>query len=933
MTLGRSVHLRPLFRAFNPPLHSVAAALLLATTFAARHAFAVTTQWIGPDQGLWNNSLNWSNGLPTSSLDVLMDAPGSITSVVSSTISTRNISIAAGDGITIQGGNTVMATGTTVFNAGVVVIQNNGIGGQLLFSSGAGGTVSGAGTMTLLGGRLSAIGGASSISSDNLITGSGQITAPRFLNTGTISATTGTLQLSISANATNNGLFSAQNATLSVSLSGNSPALDNSNGVLDVGSQGVIAFNKGLVTGGTFHLHDGGTINLLASSFLNTSIQSEGGTLLFQSTSNSFGTSFSGSLSNSGDLVLGFQNTSSSSSPLSTFSGPMTNSGLLHFLNNTRLALNTSNISNEGTLSLDAALISMPHSMSIGGSGVILMNSSASQITQYVSGQTPPEAVLTLNQPLSGRGLIGEDPRHVSRLKIINNSTITATTGSLMIYSGAFFFASGDKTSGFTNNGALVADGGTLGLNANVSTTNAFCDNTNGVILAINNSTMLVGGYVKGGTITARDASTIRLNSTFESGNLVQSGSQSNFIFSKGNYSPAPLLIDVSLEGAFDVDTGATLFLQGTISNAGTITLKNPYGLTFMQATSLTGGGTIILENSSGSTISMSGVAPFESNNTFRGGAARIFPSGVGPFINNGLFDATGSFGFTFTASNAAGLFINNGTLRANGGPIILNGSANTTYLNNGLIQAMPGNSVLINSPVIGGTLSSLGLIQLAATTKVNELQISSDTQSAFTAALDVKNSNFILQSNPTMPADKSAKLSFLQSALTSGMNNGNWLGMGITSSTVAADQSATGSHLTALALFDNANLNFPTFGGQPVDTSSLLITTALIGDTNFDNTVNQSDFNLVAAKWQTPQSDWTTGDLNNDGFVDLLDAVMVATHVPNPLNLSAAPPDLAAEIAALTVPEPASLLFAAPALFAFLRRPKKSKKRALKSR
>src|SRR6185369_6085660 len=150
---------------------------------------------------------------------------------------------------------------------------------------------------------------------------------------------------------------------------------------------------------------------------------------------------------------------------------------------------------------------------------------------------------------------IGEDPRNISRLKIINNSTITAATGSLLIYSGIFFIASGDKTSGFTNNGGLVADGGTLGLNANVSTTNAFCDNTNGVIQAMNSSTMLVGGYVRGGTIITQDASTTRLNATFESGKLVQSGSQSHFIFSKGNYSPAPLLINTSLEGSFEVDT------------------------------------------------------------------------------------------------------------------------------------------------------------------------------------------------------------------------------------------------------------------------------------------------------------------------------------------------------------------------------------------
>src|SRR6185295_11629089 len=112
------------------------------------------------------------------------------------------------------------------------------------------------------------------------------------------------------------------------------------------------------------------------------------------------------------------------------------------------------------------------------------------------------------------------------------------------------------------------------------------------------------------------------------------------------------------------------------------------------------------------------------SNNTIRGASTFWFASdGSSPLTNDGLIEATGSFGITFQPGNVAANVVNNGTFRANGGPLILNGSANTTYLNNGLIEAMPGNTVFINSPVIGGTLSSLGLIQLTATTKVSQLQ------------------------------------------------------------------------------------------------------------------------------------------------------------------------------------------------------------------
>jgi len=61
-----------------------------------------------------------------------------------------------------------------------------------------------------------------------------------------------------------------------------------------------------------------------------------------------------------------------------------------------------------------------------------------------------------------------------------------------------------------------------------------------------------------------------------------------------------------------------------------------------------------------------------------------------------------------------------------------------------------------------------------------------------------------------------------------------------------------------------------------------------------------------------TSGHDWTTGDINNDGVVDILDAVLVASHWQQTLNpalsVSAAGGELAISVPALTVPEPSSL-------------------------
>ena len=103
-------------------------------------------------------------------------------------------------------------------------------------------------------------------------------------------------------------------------------------------------------------------------------------------------------------------------------------------------------------------------------------------------------------------------------------------------------------------------------------------------------------------------------------------------------------------------------------------------------------------------------------------------------------------------------------------------------------------------------------------TSKLNAITLATAGDGSYTATLDLNDNKFILQTDPTVAGDKAGKAVLLQSALGSGEHGGDWLGTGITSSTVAADASATGSHMLTLGLFDNADVGLATFGGQGVD-------------------------------------------------------------------------------------------------------------------
>jgi hypothetical protein len=289
--------------------------------------------------------------------------------------------------------------------------------------------------------------------------------------------------------------------------------------------------------------------------------------------------------------------------------------------------------------------------------------------------------------------------------------------------------------------------------------------------------------------------------------------------------------------------------------------------------------------------------------------------------FTSGILDLTGGsiFGGTTLTVPAAGTFTGYGTVNE---PILLNGSLNvsspldplaihgTTY-GAGTATISPNAFLIADALQINLlTLAPGSLVRIRpnlAPSKLNALSLPG-TAGNWSAKLDLTASALIIQGLNTQ--DKLARIPTLANQITSAKNgNGprTWTAGGITSSTVAADFSATGSHATTLSLFDNADLNLPAFQGLPIDTNSLIITRALLGDADLSMVVDAADFDIwfkhvgLTSSFRTSQ-----GDLDLSGTIDAADFDLWFSHV-GLIGLPLVPQDAPASIAA-SVPEPSAL-------------------------
>src|SRR5439155_2301178 len=91
----------------------------------------------------------------------------------------------------------------------------------------------------------------------------------------------------------------------------------------------------------------------------------------------------------------------------------------------------------------------------------------------------------------------------------------------------------------------------------------------------------------------------------------------------------------------------------------------------------------------------------------------------------------------------------------------------------------------------------------------------------------------------------------------------------------------------TSLGYAENSALGLPSFHGQGVDGTSILIGYVYYGDANLDGTVDSVDFNNLASNFSQSGRSWSQGDFNYDNTVDSVDFNLLASNFS--LTLAAA--------------------------------------------
>jgi hypothetical protein len=111
---------------------------------------------------------------------------------------------------------------------------------------------------------------------------------------------------------------------------------------------------------------------------------------------------------------------------------------------------------------------------------------------------------------------------------------------------------------------------------------------------------------------------------------------------------------------------------------------------------------------------------------------------------------------------------------------------------------------------------------------------------------------------------------------LTSGHAGGAWNGPGINSSVAAATPNRALGYAEAVDLGSP-----PTFAGEPIDSSAVLVRFTLGGDADLSRFVDVADLGALASNWQQSPRRWSHGnfDYSPGGAVDVADLGILASN------------------------------------------------------
>jgi fibronectin-binding autotransporter adhesin len=625
-------------------------------------------------------------------------------------------------------GGTLSLTGVAVANTGGVISAQSGGTVQLGFNV-TGGTLSNVGGNILSGISTTLDGSGVGITlNGNYTVGSNQATVVMGTvnNNGQLAVTgggaslyisgtvnlQGTGKITIGSGAANtiayNTVFDADADTLNsfqtiegqgdigVNFNNKAGQLVNAN----VSGQ-TLSITRSVTNLGTLQSSSGGTLALTSSNIANVggTIQALAGSTL----SLSNGTRIDGGTVGNfgGTMTFGASVTLDG-----TDAAGMTLQGTVTAPNGTAITLLNS-IINTGTLALNST--GAGSTLVIGGNGTGVVNLTgggaismgALGSTDYIAASTVGNRLINTNNTIQGAGSIGG-----LNMKLTNLSLIDANRA------GQTLIVNPQIGAGFgVNSGTMRASGGgTLSIQSDITNTGGLVEATAGSMVKVE------GSEVTGGTVKTTGAGEIRLMSgTITGGSLLNS--TTGIIRAATGVSRVNNGFDNPAGGQVIVDNAASLIVQGTLQNAGTIALNSTGS-----GTSLRIEGAVILQGAGKLTLGSG------SNNSI------VYHTGINPdadiLTSYQTIEGRGDINVNFTntagqlvdanvSGQSIGIFratTNAGTLRASNGGTLSFASIPVTNTG-GIIQAQAGSTVDIGSSVIiGGTLSNVGGSMISGT-------------------------------------------------------------------------------------------------------------------------------------------------------------------------------------------------------------------------
>jgi hypothetical protein len=213
-------------------------------------------------------------------------------------------------------------------------------------------------------------------------------------------------------------------------------------------------------------------------------------------------------------------------------------------------------------------------------------------------------------------------------------------------------------------------------------------------------------------------------------------------------------------------------------------------------------------------------------------------------------------------------------------------GASGTFYgAYSGSVAIENNGTIFLNAGSVAGTISGTGNLTIdnEATLQLASASLT-NTQGALTlngtGTLDITDNAMVIDYGAGNPSPTA----MIAGEIKSGYNGDAWNGTGIISSKVAAVNAALHNpHAYAVAY---ANASDPAVAVDHFTPGTVVIEPAIVGDANLDGKVNFSDFQLLSASFNQPNTSWDQGNFNYGTGTNFTDFQLLAANFNDSTSL-----------------------------------------------